>query len=86
MARKAPAAVAEAPALPLRTCIGCTKQDAHPRHDVIIQLAPEFVEVSWHLDCHAIAGCESCATQTAGSDGKTGEDMRAHIVNANKEA
>ena len=66
--------------LPTRTCIGCTQTDTHPRHDVIVQLAPELVEVSWHLDCHAIAGCESCAASTAGANGATGDDMRAVIA------
>lgn len=73
-------ATQEAPERPLRTCVACTAQDDHPRHDVILQLAPEYVEVSWHLDCHAIAGCESCAAQTAGADGATGDAMRAVIV------
>ncbi len=65
----------------VRTCVACTKTDDHPRHDVITQIHPELVEVSWHLDCHAIAtGCESCAAATADADGKTGDAMRKHIL------
>ncbi len=86
MPRKTPAEP-DAPELAVRTCVGCTQTDTHPRHDVIIQIAPELQVASWHLDCHAlVTGCESCIGQTVGSDGKTGEDMRAHIVNQNKEA
>lgn len=65
----------------VRTCIGCEKTDDHPRHDILLQLEPELVEVSWHLDCHAIGtGCETCTAQTAGADGKTGDAMRKHII------
>ncbi len=72
--------------LAVRTCVGCTQTDTHPRHDVIIQLAPELQVASFHLDCHAlIAGCESCAQQVAGSNGVTGEAMRNHIVNQTRE-
>lgn len=86
MARRAATKPAPAdPGLPTRTCIGCTQSDTHPRHDVIVQLAPEYVEVSWHLDCHAIAGCESCAAQTAGANGATGDAMRAHVIAQNQE-
>lgn len=78
MPRTAP--TADAPALPTRTCIGCTKTDTDPRHDVIVQLAPDYQEVSWHLDCHAIAGCADCAARTAGANGATGDAMRAVII------
>lgn len=73
---------------PLRTCVICKQTDDHPRHDEIVQLAPELVVASFHLDCHALLDppCESCAAQVAGADGVTGDAMRAHIVNVNKES
>lgn len=65
----------------LRTCVGCSQTDDHPRHDEILQLAPELIVASWHKDCCAIIkNCELCRTETAGADGKTGDDMRAHVV------
>lgn len=89
MPRKSPAAAAE-PAVerPLRTCVVCRQTDDHPRHDEIVQLAPELIVASFHLDCHALLDppCESCTAQVAGSDGATGDAMRAHIVNQNKES
>lgn len=68
-------------ALPLRTCVGCKQTDDHPRHDEIIQIQPELQVASWHMDCCALVkGCETCAAQTAGADGLTGDDLRNHII------
>lgn len=77
----------DAPQRPQRTCVLCRQTDDHPRHDEILQLAPELVVASFHLDCHALMDppCESCAAQTAGADGATGDDMRAVIANNSKE-
>lgn len=72
----------------IRKCLGCGQEDDHPRHGLILQIAPELLVAEMHLDCCAqIRGCESCAEQTAGAEGKTGDDLRAHIgaFHANKE-
>lgn len=62
----------------LRTCIGCGQTDDHPRHVIAL---PEGSEVTWHMDCHAIAtSCDTCMTQTAGADGATGDALREHIT------
>lgn len=62
---------------PVRSCIGCGGEDDHPRH--VIDVGDPNADVAWHLDCHARAGCDSCAAQTAGADGATGADMLAHL-------
>lgn len=64
-----------------RLCSRCNQRDDHPHHGVIIQLQPELIVESMHLDCCAEArGCESCAAQVADAVGKTGDAMREHIV------
>lgn len=75
------------PAQPvLRKCLACGQEDDHPRHGLILQVAPELIVAEMHLDCCAqVRGCESCAAQVAGADGKTGDAMRAHIVNYHAE-
>jgi len=60
----------------LRTCIGCGQSDTDPRHVIAL---PGDVEVTWHLDCHKIAGCASCADQLGDTEGLTGGDLRAHL-------
>jgi hypothetical protein len=60
----------------MRTCIGCLQTDDHPRHVIDTGTGED---VTWHFDCHAAAGCESCAQQSAGADG-TGEAMLAAIL------
>jgi len=63
---------------PIRTCIGCTQSDDHPRHVIA---SSDGSDVNWHLDCHRIAtGCESCTAQTADVDGVIGDDLRAHLT------
>lgn len=88
-AAQAPAVVDSevAPRMQL-TCAICRQADDHPRHDEILQLSPELIVASFHLDCHALLDppCESCAGQVAGSNGVTGEAMRNHIINQNKES
>jgi len=64
--------------LPVRTCIGCTQADDHPRHVIAL---PDGSEVTWHMDCHQLAtGCEVCTSQIAGAEGKTGDDLRLHLT------
>lgn len=60
---------------PVRTCIGCMQSDDHPRH--VIDVGDG--EVTWHFDCHAAAGCESCAPVAKKAKG-TGEQMLATIL------
>lgn len=69
----------ETPDRPQRTCIGCGQTDDHPRH--VIDVGDPDAVVTWHMDCHVIAtGCETCTAQTAGAEGKTGDELVAHIV------
>lgn len=63
---------------PIRTCIGCTVADDHPRH--VIALG-DGSEVTWHMDCHKIAtGCETCAAQIADAGKSTGDELRLHLT------
>lgn len=82
--KAAPVAEPDVPPRPQRVCVICRQTDDHPRHDEILQLTPDLIVASFHLDCHALLDppCESCAAQVAGSDGVTGAAMRAHIVGA----
>lgn len=62
----------------LRTCIGCTQTDDHPRHVIAL---PDGSDVGWHMDCHQLAtGCETCAAQLADAGGATGDDLRLHLT------
>lgn len=63
---------------PIRTCLGCTQTDDHPRH--VIDLDGVNL-TNWHPDCHAqITGCENCAVLVKSAGGKTGEALRTHIM------
>lgn len=68
---------------PMRACgglgVGCGRVDDHPRH--VIDTGNPDDDVAYHLDCHAAAGCESCAAQTSGSGGATGGELLDHILN-----
>lgn len=65
----------------LRTCLACGQEDNHPHHGVVLQIHPELIVASMHLDCCAqVRNCDSCRAQTAGANGKTGDEMRAHIA------
>jgi hypothetical protein len=63
---------------PVRKCLGCAVEDDHPRH--VIDL--DGVHSSnWHPDCHArITGCEDCALLVKGAKDKTGDYLRAYII------
>ena len=64
---------------PVRSCLACGQEDDHPRHVVVIP--PDMAEVPWHFDCHAaITNCESCTVVVKTAKGKTGEDLRTHIM------
>lgn len=65
---------------PVRTCIGCAQTDDHPRH--VLNVGD--VDISWHMDCHAIAtGCPVCKAQLEGVGGvegnPKGDELRAHL-------
>lgn len=64
---------------PVRTCIGCAQTDDHPRHVIA---TPDGANVSWHLDCHRIAGnCEICTEQLLDApDGVTGDELRTYLL------
>lgn len=66
----------------MRGCAACTVVDDHPRHTYgSLNAAGKSVRVPepWHLDCHANAGCESCAQRIADAGGKTGPALVKHI-------
>lgn len=63
---------------PVRTCLGCGVADDHPRH--VIDLDGVNV-TNWHHDCHsAVTGCEICAFVVKAAKGKTGEELRTHLM------
>lgn len=61
---------------PIRVCLGCGQSDDHPRHIVVVG----DTEVPWHMDCHALTGCETCVEQIAGADGAKGDELRLHLT------
>jgi hypothetical protein len=72
----------QAIANPVTTCVGCGQVDDHPKHVTVVNDG-QHTDVRWHHDCHAAANppCSVCASiMEAGAAGKTGEDLRAHIV------
>lgn len=63
---------------PVRTCIGCTQSDNHPRHVVALS---DGSEVTWHMDCHELAtGCEVCRAQITDAMGVIGDALRTHLT------
>ncbi|MCW2904216.1 MAG: hypothetical protein JWO67_6481 [Streptosporangiaceae bacterium] len=63
----------------IRPCLGCGQEDNHPRHQVVIP--PNQDSVWFHYDCHAaITGCEICVPIAAAAQGKTGDELRDHLM------
>lgn len=63
----------------MQSCLGCGQSDDHPKHQVVIP--PNFDSVFWHFDCHLkITGCDLCAPTVLSAKGKTGDDLRKHIM------
>lgn len=64
---------------PVHTCIGCAQSDDHPRHSIV---AADGSLITWHLDCHAIAGsCEICRAQLADApQGAKGDELRDYLI------
>lgn len=66
---------------PIRTCLACGQTDDHPRHVIAL---PDGNDVNYHFDCHKIVtNCEHCTPVVDSSDGKKGDDLRAHIISSN---
>lgn len=64
---------------PVRSCLACGQEDDHPRHVVVIP--PDMAEVPWHFDCHvAVTKCPLCVASLKGAEGKTGDELRNHIM------
>jgi len=65
---------------PIRPCDLCGLEDDHPRH--MVATPDGEGEQIRHLDCCAAAGCPSgtCADQVAGTEGLSGVDLLAHIL------
>jgi hypothetical protein len=63
---------------PIASCLACGQTDDHPKHSVAIT---PVNYVDWHYDCHhAVTGCEICAPIVKSAKGKTGEELRAHLM------
>lgn len=62
---------------PVRPCIACGQHDDHPRH--VIDLGGGETSM-FHLDCHALMGCETCKPQAAAAAGATGHGMLDAII------
>ncbi|MGW4487839.1 hypothetical protein ACWEOE_28825 [Amycolatopsis sp. NPDC004368] len=59
-----------------RTCPGCAMNDDHPRHQLVLG---EGGQVAWHMDCHALKGCEQCQVARDGAGDLTGDDFRTFL-------
>lgn len=63
---------------PVFSCLGCGQSDDHPKH--VIDLDGTNL-ARWHYACHAsVAGCEICVPIAEAAMGKTGEDLRTHLM------
>lgn len=66
----------------IRVCIGCGQEDDHPRDIVTLQ---DGTDVYWHMDCHALTGCDTCADQVHAANGAQGDELRAHLTTKDSE-
>lgn len=69
---------------PVRPCLLCGKYDDGPRDQAWL---PDGNTVFYHMDCHAMVGCETCKAvieTTGGSlesgDYKKNDDLVAHLT------
>jgi hypothetical protein len=62
----------------LRGCSACHQEDDGPR-DVIWNSDKLF-----HMDCHALMGCESCLETVRAAGGKKDSELRAFIQEGGK--
>jgi len=71
------------PGSPVDSCTGCGQTDDHPK-DHVYTADPTRPWVSWHKDCHANTGCETCKSELAAiqgyESGIIGEELRSMIV------
>lgn len=67
---------------PIRPCKGCTVEDDHPRHVIGFASAggPAGKPETWHLDCHAHAGCPSCIERLAGAGDRHGAELTEYFA------
>lgn len=64
--------------LAIRNCLGCGQSDDHPRH---ITVVADGTEVAWHMDCHALTGCEVCQSTLEDVTGMKGDQLREFLMN-----
>lgn len=57
-------------------CPGCAQNDNHPRHTLVV---PGANPVAWHMDCHALKGCEQCLVARDGAGDVIGDEFRQHL-------
>lgn len=61
----------------VRPCLGCETSDDHPKHVVALR---DGSDASWHMDCHALVGCEVCREQTRNQGATRGDEFRAILT------
>lgn len=59
------------------TCLACNQTDDHPKHRISNKEGPQK---AFHMDCHALLGCEICLHQTQNQGDLRGDDFRAQLV------
>lgn len=72
------------PSALMRTCIGCTQTDNHPKM-VMANVGTPGADIYWHHDCYVIArapGWEDIAQAIDGANGATGHQLRLHMMRA----
>lgn len=69
----------------MRTCIGCTQTDNHPKMIMasVGGTPGQAAEIYWHHDCYVLAkapGWEEIHAAIAGAEGATGHGLRRHLM------
>ena len=62
----------------MRHCTSCGQVDDHPRH--VIGTIDGTDGGCFHMDCHALLGCQLCLHQLRDADGAQGDQLRAHLT------
>lgn len=68
---------------PVRPCVACGQHDDHPRDQVDLGGGETAY---YHIDCHALMGCESCKWQADAAAGATGQGMLDAIISLHEQA